>query len=51
MHPSRRNLLGLTAFILLAIRSRKEEDNLVLRFGNDYHRYRARTGAFFPRFR
>jgi protein-S-isoprenylcysteine O-methyltransferase Ste14 len=42
-------VIGLTAFTLLAIRSRKEEANLELRFGDDYRRYRERTGAFFPR--
>ena len=42
-------LVGTTAFVLLAIRSRKEEENLELRFGDEYRRYRARTGAFFPR--
>jgi protein-S-isoprenylcysteine O-methyltransferase Ste14 len=42
---------GVTAFILLAIRSRIEEDNLLARFGDDYRRYRERTGAFFPRLR
>jgi protein-S-isoprenylcysteine O-methyltransferase Ste14 len=40
---------GLAAFILLAIRSRIEEANLLARFGEDYLRYRGRTGAFFPR--
>lgn len=42
-------VIGVTAFVLLAIRSRKEEANLELRFGDDYRRYRERTGAFFPR--
>jgi protein-S-isoprenylcysteine O-methyltransferase Ste14 len=42
-------VVGATAFVLLAIRSRKEEANLELRFGDDYRRYRARTGAFLPR--
>jgi protein-S-isoprenylcysteine O-methyltransferase Ste14 len=42
-------VIGSVTFVLLAIRSRKEEENLALRFGDDYHRYRARTGAFFPR--
>jgi protein-S-isoprenylcysteine O-methyltransferase Ste14 len=41
--------IGLLAFTLLVIRSRKEEANLELRFGDDYRRYRERTGAFFPR--
>jgi len=42
-------VIGSVVFVLLAIRSRKEEENLELRFGDDYRRYRERTGAFFPR--
>jgi len=42
---------GLTIFTLLAIRSRQEEANLIARFGDDYRRYRAATGGFFPRLR
>jgi protein-S-isoprenylcysteine O-methyltransferase Ste14 len=42
-------IIGLMAFTMLAIRSRKEEANLELRFGDDYRGYRKRTGAFFPR--
>lgn len=42
-------LAGSLAFVMLALRSHKEEANLELRFGDDYRRYRERTGAFFPR--
>ena len=42
-------LTGGIAFVMLALRSRREERNLELRFGDDYRRYRERTGAFFPR--
>jgi protein-S-isoprenylcysteine O-methyltransferase Ste14 len=42
---------GVTAFILLAIRSRIEEENLHARFGDEYRLYRERTGKFFPRLR
>jgi protein-S-isoprenylcysteine O-methyltransferase Ste14 len=42
-------LIGIPAFVLLAIRSRKEEANLLARFGDDYRQYRERTGAFIPR--
>lgn len=37
------------AFVLLARRTVKEEENLVARFGDDYRRYMARTGRFLPR--
>ena len=40
---------GVTVFLLFAIRSRIEEENLLARFGDDYRRYRERTGAFLPR--
>jgi protein-S-isoprenylcysteine O-methyltransferase Ste14 len=43
-------MIGIPAFVLLAIRSHKEEANLLARFGDDYRRYRERTGAFVPRF-
>jgi protein-S-isoprenylcysteine O-methyltransferase Ste14 len=42
-------LFGITAFVLLVIRTRKEEENLLARFGDNYRRYREQTGAFFPR--
>lgn len=36
-------------FILLVIRTRKEEDNLIRRFGDDYREYMRRTDRFWPR--
>jgi len=41
--------VGSIVFLLLAIRTRKEEMNLIARFGNDYRFYMERTGRFFPR--
>ena len=40
---------GCLVFLLLAIRTRKEEENLVARFGDDYRNYMRRTGRFVPR--
>jgi len=40
---------GCLVFLLLAIRSRKEEENLIARFGDDYRNYMQRTGRFVPR--
>jgi protein-S-isoprenylcysteine O-methyltransferase Ste14 len=40
---------GGVVFLLLAIRTRKEEENLVARFGDDYRHYMQRTGRFVPR--
>lgn len=39
---------GGVAFTLLAVRSLREEDRLVARFGDDYRRYMARTNRFVP---
>ncbi len=36
-------------FTLLAVRTRKEEENLIARFGDSYRDYMARTGRFLPR--
>ena len=41
---------GCLVFLLLAIRTRKEEENLLARFGDDYRNYMQRTGRFVPRF-
>ena len=41
--------IGTTVFVLLAIRTRKEEENLIARFGDDYRSYMQRTGRFLPR--
>jgi protein-S-isoprenylcysteine O-methyltransferase Ste14 len=42
-------LISVLAFILLAIRTRIEEEKLVDFFGEEYRAYRRRTGKFFPR--
>jgi protein-S-isoprenylcysteine O-methyltransferase Ste14 len=39
---------GGVAVLLLVIRSRKEEENLIARFGDDYRNYMQRTGRFVP---
>ena len=44
-------LLGVLMFILMAIRTPKEEANLIEKFGDDYREYMKRTGAFFPKLR
>ncbi|RPI94622.1 MAG: isoprenylcysteine carboxylmethyltransferase family protein [Chloroflexi bacterium] len=41
--------LGLLAFILMAIRTPKEEANLIEKFGDEYREYMKRTGRFFPK--
>jgi protein-S-isoprenylcysteine O-methyltransferase Ste14 len=40
---------GGVVFVLLVIRTRKEEDRLIDRFGDEYRAYMRRTGRFFPR--
>jgi protein-S-isoprenylcysteine O-methyltransferase Ste14 len=40
---------GIFTFMLLAIRSRTEEDKLLERFGEPYRAYRAATGRFLPK--
>jgi protein-S-isoprenylcysteine O-methyltransferase Ste14 len=44
-------LTGAVVFIMMAIRTRIEERNLVARFGDSYRTYMAVTGRFFPRLR
>ncbi len=39
----------LLAFLPLVIRTRKEEANLIARFGDDYRSYMATTGRFLPK--
>jgi len=41
-------VIGMVVFILLIIRTRKEEENLIARFGDDYANYMKRTGRFLP---
>jgi len=40
---------GIVTFVLLALRSRTEEDKLLERFGEPYRAYRAATGRFLPK--
>ena len=42
--------LGILTFILMAIRTPKEEANLIEKFGDEYREYMKRTGRFFPKF-
>jgi protein-S-isoprenylcysteine O-methyltransferase Ste14 len=41
--------LGILTFILMAVRTPKEEANLIEKFGDDYLEYMKRTGRFFPK--
>ncbi|HEX9386957.1 MAG TPA: isoprenylcysteine carboxylmethyltransferase family protein [Anaerolineales bacterium] len=41
--------LGILTFILMAIRTPKEEANLIEKFGDEYREYMTRTGRFFPK--
>jgi len=40
---------GCVVLLLLVIRTRNEEQNLIARFGDDYRNYMQRTGRFVPR--
>ena len=42
-------LCSLVVLTLLAIRTPKEEQMLIERFGDDYRNYMATTGRFLPR--
>ena len=42
-------VLGILTFILMAIRTPKEEANLIEKFGDEYRAYMKRTGRFFPK--
>ena len=42
-------VLGMLAFIGMAIRTPKEEANLIEKFGDEYREYMRRTGRFLPR--
>jgi len=41
--------LGILTFILMAIRTPKEEANLIEKFGDDYREYMKHTGRFIPK--
>ena len=40
---------GLVLLTMISLRTRIEERKLMERFGDEYRRYKERTGAFFPR--
>ena len=42
--------MGILAFSAMAIRTPKEEANLIEKFGDEYRTYMKRTGRFFPKF-
>lgn len=42
-------LLGILAFIAMAIRTPREEANLIAKFGDEYREYMKHTGRFFPK--
>jgi protein-S-isoprenylcysteine O-methyltransferase Ste14 len=42
--------LGVFTFVLMAIRTPKEEANLVEKFSDEYRQYMKRTGRFLPKF-
>jgi protein-S-isoprenylcysteine O-methyltransferase Ste14 len=42
-------VLGILTFILMAVRTPKEEANLIEKFGDEYREYMKRTGRFFPK--
>jgi len=42
-------ILGILTFILMAIRTPKEEANLIDKFGDEYREYMKRTGRFLPK--
>jgi protein-S-isoprenylcysteine O-methyltransferase Ste14 len=43
-------MMGIITFIVMAIRTPKEEENLIAKFGDEYRDYMKRTGRFFPKF-
>jgi protein-S-isoprenylcysteine O-methyltransferase Ste14 len=42
-------LLGILAFVAMALRTPKEEANLIAKFGDEYRTYMKRTGRFLPK--
>jgi len=43
-------VLGILAFIAMAVRTPREEANLIEKFGDEYHEYMKHTGRFLPKF-
>jgi protein-S-isoprenylcysteine O-methyltransferase Ste14 len=41
--------MGVLAFITMAVRTPKEEANLIEKFGDEYRGYMKRTGRFLPK--
>jgi len=41
-------LTGVSAWLVIVYRTKKEEENLIARFGDEYRSYMERTGRFFP---
>lgn len=41
--------MGVVAFVVMAIRTPKEEANLIAKFGEEYQNYKKNTGALLPR--
>lgn len=41
--------MGVLAFLAMAVRTPKEETNLIAKFGDEYREYMKRTGRFFPK--
>ena len=41
--------MGVVAFIVMAIRTPKEETNLIEKFGDEYREYMKQTGRFLPK--
>jgi protein-S-isoprenylcysteine O-methyltransferase Ste14 len=41
--------LGVLAFVAMAVRTPKEEANLIEKFGDEYRAYMKRTGRFLPK--
>jgi protein-S-isoprenylcysteine O-methyltransferase Ste14 len=44
-------LLGFSAFAMMVVRTRIEEEKLIERFGDEYRNYISRTGKFLPHLR
>jgi protein-S-isoprenylcysteine O-methyltransferase Ste14 len=44
-------LLGFSAFAMMVVRTRIEEEKLIERFGDEYRAYTGRTGRFLPHVR